>query len=474
MLVERVKPEAVEWVPHDYQKNAIKFLLEHACAGLFLDPGLGKTSISLAAFKILKNMLMARGALVVAPLRVCYSVWPREVSKWEGFEHLKVVVLHGGQKEQALKEKADIYVINPEGLEWLFSNNRFKMLDVDTLIIDESSKFKHTNTRRYKTLKPVLHKFARRWILTGTPAPNGLLDLFGQIYILDMGRSFSPYITKFRQEFFTQTGFGGYTWVPKRGTEERIHELLRPLVLRLEARDYLKLPQLVNDFIEVELPPKARKIYDDLENIMMAELENAEIVTALSAAAASMKCRQVANGGIYRQLEVAPATASEEWEHLHNEKTAALCDLVDELNGQPVLVAYEFRHDLDRIRRALPKAVYAADYSAKKFPEIEAAWNAGEIDVLVGQPQSVGHGLNLQGRNAEHVCWYSQIWDLEVYEQFIQRVLRQGNKALRVFVHHIVAKNTVDQAVIRALKGKAKVQNRLLAALKDYRQERVK
>ena len=474
MLVERVKPEAVEWVPHDYQKNAIKFLLEHACAGLFLDPGLGKTSISLAAFKILKNKLMARGALVVAPLRVCYSVWPREVSKWEGFEHLKVVVLHGGQKEQALKEKADIYVINPEGLEWLFSNNRFKMLDVDTLIIDESSKFKHTNTRRYKTLRPVLHKFARRWILTGTPAPNGLLDLFGQIYILDMGRSFSPYITKFRQEFFTQTGFGGYTWVPKRGTEERIHELLRPLVLRLEASDYLNLPQLVIDFIEVELPPKARKIYDDLENIMMAELENAEIVTALSAAAASMKCRHVANGGIYRQLEVAPATTSEEWEHLHNEKTAALCDLVDELNGQPVLVAYEFRHDLDRIRRALPKAVYAADYSAKKFPEIEAAWNAGEIDVLVGQPQSVGHGLNLQGRNAEHVCWYSQIWDLEVYEQFIQRVLRQGNKALRVFVHHIVAKNTVDQAVIRALKGKAKVQNRLLSALKDYRQERGK
>lgn len=470
--------ESKNWVPHEYQKNAIKFLLEHACAGLFLDPGLGKTSISLGACKVLRSQNMFKGALVVAPLRVCYSVWPKEVDKWSDFSHLKVVVLHGSQKESALNEKADLYVINPEGLEWLFSNGRSKTLfsSVDTLIVDESTRFKHCATRRFKTLKPFLHKFARRWILTGTPAPNGLMDLFGQIYILDMGRSFTPYISKFRQEFFFQTGFGGYTWVPKTDTENRIHELLNPLVLRLEARDYLKLPKLVTTpqtDIVVVLPPAARKIYDEMETEMMAVLEGMEIVTAMSAAAASMKCRQIANGGIYRQLDVDPATRSERWQPIHDAKTDALEELFEGLNGQQLLVAYEFNHDLDRIRKRFPKATYAVDYSAKKFPEIEAAWNAGEISMLVAQPQSVGHGLNLQGGNAQHICWYSQIWDLETYDQFILRILRQGNKSSHVFVHHIIAENTVDRAVIRSLRRKAGVQNRLLDSLKEYRKERL-
>lgn len=459
---------SIPWNPHDYQKKAIKFLLEHAAAGLFLDPGLGKTSITLAAIKILKAKGLLERALIVAPLRVCYTVWPREVEKWTDFGNLKVVVLHGGKKEQALKEKADIYVINPEGLEWLCSNNRLKALGVDTLVIDESSKFKHTGTRRFKTLKPTLAKFRRRWILTGTPAPNGLMDLFGQVYILDLGRALNPYITKFRAEFFDPIGYGGYTWVPKPDTESRITELLKPLTLRLAAEDYLKLPELVENNIYVDLPPGARRVYDELESQMLATLDSLDVVTAMSAAAASIKCRQVANGGIFLQLDETPAVHSDKWKNLHNAKTEAVVDLIEELNGQPVLIAYDFEHDRDRLRKALPNCVFASDYSAKKFSDVERAWNAGEISELAGHPMSLGHGLNLQAVG-QHVIWHSMTWDLELYLQFIRRILRQGNRHKRVFCHHILARGTVDMAMARAMKVKTNNQNKLLNALNEYR-----
>lgn len=459
-----------DWKPHKYQKNAIKFLLEHAAAGLFLDPGLGKTSIVLGATKILKEQGLLNRVLVIAPLRVCYGVWPAEAQKWNDFHGLKVVVLHGKDKELALRQEADIYVINPEGLDWLLQNNRLKNLKVDTLVIDESSKFKHTQTRRFKSLKPTLNKFARRWILTGTPAPNGLMDLFGQIYILDLGRAFTPYITKFRLEFFNSIGFGGYTYVPKPGSEERIHELIRPLTLRLEAADYLELPQLIENYIHVELPPKVRKTYTEMEEILFAMLDNGELAIAQTAAAASMKCRQIANGGIYKNLDYTPAVRSDAWQNLHMEKANATLDLVEELNGQPLLVAYDFEHDRARLLEVLGKDTpyIGGGVSAKRGAEIEAAWNRGEIPVLLAHPQAAGHGLNLQG-SCHHVLWHSLTWDLELYEQFNKRVLRQGNKFSHVTIHHLVAKNTIDEVMVRAVKGKAKVQNRLLLALKDYR-----
>ena len=463
-----------DWKPHDYQKKAIKFLLEHAAAGLFLDPGLGKTSIVLGAVKILKSQKLLFKTLVIAPLRVCYGVWPAEAQKWNDFHDLKMVVLHGKDKELALKQEADIYVINPEGLDWLLSNNRLKSLKIDTLVIDESSKFKHTQTKRFKQLKPLLGKFARRWILTGTPAPNGLMDLFGQIYILDLGRAFTPYITKFRLEFFDSVGFGGYTYIPKKGSEERIHELIRPLTLRLEAADYLELPELINNYIYVELPPPVRKIYDQMQEIFMAGVGEDKLLVASTAAVAGMKCRQIANGGVFLGLDYTPAVASDQWQQLHMEKNNALGDLMEELGGQQLLIVYEFQHDLERIRQLFKgrtDVAFAADYSAKKFTEIEQAWNKRELTYLVVQPQSVGHGLNLQYSFAQHICFYSQIWDLEVYEQVIQRILRQGNEAPHVTVHHIVARKTTDEAVVRGLHMKAGVQNRLLLALKDYASE---
>lgn len=471
--MEFAAPKPIAWNPHQYQKTAIKFMIEHGAAALFLDPGLGKTSITLAMFKVLKAQGLVERMLIVAPLRVCYAVWPKEVEKWQDFNGLTVTVLHGGKKELALREQSDIYVVNPEGLEWLTTDGRLKSLGCDVLVIDESSKFKHTNTRRFKTLKPHLTKFRRRYILTGTPAPNGLMDLFGQIYILDLGRAFSPYITKFRQDFFTPSGFGGYDWVPKWDTPDRINELLKPLALRLAAEDYLELPKLVENDIYIDLPPEARRIYDELETEMLATLSSMEVVTALSAAAASIKCRQVANGGIFRQLDHTPAVHSDRWQNLHMAKVDATLDLIEELNGQPVLVAYDFEHDRERLRKAIPHAIFASDYSAKKFLDIERKWNAGEIAVLCGHPQSLGHGLNLQGCG-QHVIWHSMTWDLELYDQFIKRILRQGNKNTHVFVHHIMARNTVDEAMRRALRRKDKIQSKLLNALKEYVAERAK
>lgn len=461
-------PKAKDWTPHPYQRKAIAFMIQQACAGLFLDPGLGKTSITLAALKILKKKQFMTSALVVAPLRVAHSVWPREVEKWNDFKELKVVVLHGSKKESALKEKADIYVINPEGLEWLLADKgkRLKALGCNVLVIDESSKFKHTGTRRFKLLKPVLGQFRRRYILTGTPAPNGLMDLFGQVFILDMGRSFGPYITKFKRDFFDPTGFGGYTFVPKEGTDERIQELIRPLIMRLDGEDLLTLPEIVYNNIYVDLPTPARKVYDELAEEMIAQLESLEVVTAMSAAAASLKCRQVANGGIFLQQDGQEFTTRRTWENLHAEKTTALADLAEELNGQPLFVAYDFEHDRERIRKHFPHAVIASDYSAKKFVEVEKAWNRGDIQMLAGHPASLGHGLNMQ-EAGQHVVWHSMTWDLELYDQFIRRVRRQGNQHAQVFVHHILARNTVDIPMLRALRRKGTIQSRLLDALKE-------
>lgn len=466
-------PVSKPWTPHAYQKKAVKFMIQQGAAGLFLDPGLGKTSITLGALKILKRQGMMSAALIIAPLRVAHSVWPAEVTKWTDFKDLKVVVLHGSKKELALKEKADIYVINPEGLDWLLTDNRFRQLGADVLVIDESSKFKHTGTRRFKALRPILSKFRRRYILTGTPAPNGLLDLFGQIFILDLGRSFGPYITKFKRDFFDPTGFGGYTFVPKEGTQERIQDLIKPLVMRLDGEDLLELPEIVYNNIYVDLPPHARKVYEELEEEMITQLESLEIVTAMSAAAASLKCRQVANGGIFLQREVRGALASDRWEDLHNEKVIALADLAEELNGQPLFVAYDFEHDRERIRKHFPKAIIASDYSAKRFVEIEKAWNQGKIEMLCGHPASLGHGLNLQDAG-QHVVWHSMTWDLELYDQFIRRVRRQGNQHSQVFVHHILARGTVDLPMLRALRRKGGVQSRLLDALKEIKKARGK
>ena len=450
----------MKFAPHQYQKKAIKFMLEHACAGLFLDPGLGKTSITLAATKLLKSRGMVDRVLVVAPLRPAHGVWPKEAEKWNDFSGLRVQVLHGPEKDKALARKADVDVINPEGLPWLF--NCVKKAGVfpwQMLVIDESTRFKHTNTQRFKQLKPWLGKFRRRYILTGSPAPNGLMDLFGQVYLLDQGYSLGQYITHFRNTFFDSTGYGGFTWKPKDNAEERIYARLAPLVLRMDARDHLDLPPLINNTLEVELPPDARAIYNTMEDLLIAAVQD-ETVTAANMAAAAIKCRQIANGGIYRDTDG--------WANIHEAKTEAVLELVESLQGKPAFIAYEFKHDLDRLRAALGKDVphMGGGITSKQQARTEAMWNAGELPILLAQPQSVAHGLNLQGVGAA-VIWHSLTWDLENYEQFVRRIWRQGQRE-RVVVHHIVAKDTVDETIMAALAGKDRTQRALLTALKQY------
>lgn len=485
------------WTPHAYSKKAVKFLLEHACAALFLDPGLGKTSITLAAIKMLKARGLLSKVLVIAPQRVCATVWPKEVKKWEDFNHFRVEILHGPGKDAALAREADIYLINPEGLDWLLQTKktkvvsaktgktttkievdvrRFKKLGFDTLVIDELTKFKHTTSGRFKALKMVHKTFGRRWGLTGSPASNGLLDLFGQCFILDEGRAFGPYITHYREEYFRTVDKNGFVWQPKPGAPERIYERLAPLALRMAAEDFLDMPKVVENNIKLDMPEDARSVYDQLENDLLARVSD-KVVVAANSAVASGKCRQVANGGLYLDREVTdmgialPKKGKREWVDLHTAKVDALEDLVEELQGSPLLVAYDFGHDLARLRARFPKAVFACDLNMKEFAQLEASWNRGEIPLLFGHPQSIGHGLNLQ-ESGNHVAWHSMTWDFELYDQFIRRVLRQGNTKKKIFVHHFIMRDTIDEIMLYALKSKNKGQQALFAGLQELARRR--
>lgn len=763
---------AVKWKPLPYMKTAVKFLIEHGAAGLFLDPGLGKTSISLAAFKILKDEKLVKRMLVVTPLRPAYLVWPLEVQKWIQFDDLRVVVLHGKTKAENLLKHgvADVYVINPEGLPWLMqqhgviSKNFFDVLCVDEcfprgtmvtttcgerpieslrvgdfvvtssgsqrilrvgarkvdvlvelelsngvklrctpehpvftsrgwipadrtqgeiiygevdlsdlqegvhgairndapaweekmllailrseadvvevhavsiedseveyvckqlrppgleqrsrvadrsqekdvediqglrtyvqsawwkwtwtvilrkiigdrtaqkiylelrnkigaeasrlsyelqsrlrrsdnkvsdrgrwceppqrgqtvegqkengqaerirvervtrlklrreedvfnlvvekcphffangILVHNSSKFKNTRTERFKLIKVVLGCFKRRWILTGSPAANGLLDLFGQIYILDLGRALGAYITHYRLTYFAPTGYGGYQWVPQKGSEQRIYKALAPLVLRMSERDYLNLPPMTVTNTVVDLPNKAYKIYKEMEVLLFTALDSGE-ARAVNQAVALMKCRQIANGGIYIDEDgdsddrsSAYRKSGRPWSKVHDEKTDAVVELVDELEGQPCLVAYEFDHDLKRLAAALPsnesrRVEIAANANTKeKLLELQRAWNNGQIQVMLVQPQSIAHGLNLQA-GGRAVIIHSLNYNYEDYDQLIRRVYRQG-QTKRVFIHRIVARRTVDEAIISALNAKKKGQKALFDALTAYR-----
>lgn len=493
------KPCGALWKPHQYQKKARKHLLGRDAAALFLDPGLGKTSITLDAFLELKAKGKARKALVVAPMRVCYAVWPLEVKKWAQFHGLRVAVLHGPGKDAALQSDADIYCINPEGLDWLMKPNKtrytvttadrrtgvvaprkrvkvtvdakaFAALGFDTLIIDELSKFKHTNTARFKALKQVLHTFTRRWGLTGSPAANGLMDLFGQCFMLDMGKALTPYITRFRQAYFYK-GYNGFDWELNDGAEQAIYRQIGDLALRV-GNEVLDMPDLVMDAIRVQMPLKAKELYRKLERDLLLDLDNGT-VTADTAAKLSMKCRQVSSGAVYLDPEMLASGllkvgAEKRWAEIHDAKIDALRDLVDELQGQPLLVANEFEHEVARIRRAFPEAVFAEDYSVRDWASVVERWNRGEIRMLVAHPASVGHGNNMQ-ESAAHVCWFNPTWNLELHDQFLARVWRQGNKAKRCFDHFIIAEGTIDELVYVTMQGKDRTQKALFAALKAYR-----
>jgi len=436
-------------------------MIKQACAGLLLDPGLGKTSITLAAATILKNKKLSKGVLVIAPLRAVYDVWPAEIEKWEDFNHFSYGVIHGKTKVATLHgPQKDFYFVNPEGIQWLSEellSLPVKDWPFDILVVDESTKFKSGRGPRFKALRKIVGKFRRRYILTGTPTPNGLLDLYGQIYILDLGNALGAYITHYRNNYFYSSGFGGYTWSPRETAMEDITEKIAPLVLRMRHEDYLTLPKLVNQYHWAELPPEARAQYKVMEEEFILEIGDETIISP-SAAAAGMRCRQIINGAIYTNVE------KKEYAVLHDAKIDLLKDLVEELSGQPLLLFYEFNHDRDRLVKTLGWPCIGHQSQKKDSVNIRL-FNAGLLPGLIAHPASAGHALNLQGACC-HVGWFGLTWNLEHYDQAIKRVWRQGNESLRVIVHHLCIRRSLDEVVMGALRSKHKTQTTFMEALR--------
>lgn len=479
------KPTGERWKPAAFQMAMVRWLVKHPAGALFADPGLRKTSSTLAAYLAMHKARGCNKALIIAPLRVGEMVWSHdgEIGKWSDFSHLRVSFVHGDHKEAQLKQDADLYVMNPEGLDWLCRcpgcehpphsagkcdtpkcecvekhATRIKPLlqrGVDTLVIDELSAFKHPDTKRFKLLRPWLGWFRRRWGLTGSPASNGLIDLFGQVYILDLGRALGPFITHYRHQYFLPTGFGGFDWKLQEGAEKKIYAKLKKLAISLRAEDHLDLPALLEQDLFITLPAKARSTYDELERELVVYLEQGRI-TAANAAVVSGKLRQLVGGAIYDERRKV--------HHIHDLKVDALVELVNEMNGAPLLVAYEFQHELDRIRKALGDVpAINGQTSSKAAIAAIKAWNAGQLPVLLGQPQAMGHGLNLQACG-HHVCWFTLPWNLEIYTQLNARLHRSGQKN-RVIVHRLITRKTVDEIVAKALTSKKRVQDCLLDAL---------
>jgi SNF2 family DNA or RNA helicase len=452
----------MKWTPYQFQVDAVRFLLERGGAGLWLDPGLGKTSIVLAALSILKQEKGLDRALVIAPLTVAHHTWPNERKKWhEDFGNLRMNILHGPEKLARLKNKnIDIDLINPEGLQWLFNTPNLPKWRV--LVIDESTKFKSWGSVRTKILRNNLFRFQRRWTLTGTPAPNGLEDVFSQVFLMDGGAALGRFITHFRNTYMVSGGYMGYQWFPRPGAWDEVAERLAPLVMRLRAEDWIKLPPLIYNTIEVTLPPEVRVQYDQLEENFLLELGDRNVLAG-TAAALQMKLRQATNGVLYADGGSVV---------LHTEKLEALVNLKEELGASPLLVAVSFLTEVDMIRAHFDTKNGTIPYlgggvSMKDRANIIDRWNKGQIPLLLCHPAAVSHGLNMQ-EHANHICWFGLTWNLEEYEQMIRRIWRQGQTE-RVICHHIVAEDTMDQPVLRSLSSKDKNQKALLERVRHFR-----
>ena len=467
--------------PHGYQKVAIKFALDNPYYGHLLDPGLGKTPTNLSVIKLLQSMGKINSALVIAPLRVCHSVWPKEAKKWKNFQHLSVGILHGPNKNNVLQEKHDIYMINPEGIKWLLTDGLHNKRNwpFDMLIIDESTKFKNPRAKRLRYLKTKLGKFKRRGILTGTPAPRSLIDLFAQIQILDEGKTFGKILGAFESRYFDPCGFKGKELKLKGGAEKAIYKKAAPYLLRMSAEEYLDMPELVINKVFVELPKDARRVYEELEKELFADIfsnDGNDEISAVNASALYGKCHQVANGAVYKDQDplAPPKSAKERGFHdLHNAKIDALREITDELAGKPALIAYNFNHDLEKLRhefggRAKKIPYIGSGVSGPEGDKLVDKWNAGKIDKFFGHPASMGHGLNMQDAGND-VIFFSLCDDFENYEQFYRRVYRQGVKGKQVRVHLILAKDTVDEVIFNRIVKKDKTQKGFLDAMRDYR-----
>lgn len=455
-----------------YQQRGVDFLKRRSRAGLFLDMGLGKTVITLTATADLLAHGVVTRALVVGPLRPVQGVWRQEARKWQHLKHLTFKMLTGNERQRllALNSQAQIHLINVDNLRWLLQVLRSRVKKhgwpYDMLIVDESSMFKSAKAKRFGSLRFQLKKFQRRVILTGTPAPKGLIDLWGQVFILDEGLRLGEKVDRFRQRFFSPSGYMGYGYKPDPGAEKQILEIISPLVLTMRAEDWLELPKVLEDTIWVDLPPRARTLYAQLEEEMYLKLENGT-ATAVSAASLSSKCWQMANGALILEDDAGKRT----WQAVHDAKLQALQEIVDGHSGN-MLIAYWFKHDLLRLRSMFPKAPAIADAKNERALErLQNEWNAGKHPVMLVHPAGSGHGLNLQG-GGNVLTFFSMLWGREAYAQVKERMGAARQVGLRdhVFYKYICARDTVDELMLLTQAQRFADERRFIRMLKEQRE----
>lgn len=446
----------MKYKPHEYQSYCIQRIINDKAVGLFLDMGLGKTVITLTAVNDLKyNRFEIQRCLVIAPKKVAEATWSKEAEKWDHLKHLRISKILGTESKRirAVNTPADVYVINRENVPWLVDHYRNDW-KFDMVVVDELSSFKSNKAKRFKCLtwvRPHIKKFVG---LTGTPAPNGMMDLWAQVYLLDGGERLGKTITAYRQAYFIQNTHGGNfsTFEEKQEATEEIRQRISDICISMKAEDYIKLPDRTDVVVPVELDSKARKMYDKFEKEMFLQIDE-DNLDAGTAAVLSNKLLQMCNGAVYGEGSVI---------EIHNCKIEAFMELVEAAQGQPMLVFYNFKHDLDRLKIALAKTKLTV--GELKSPKDIDKWNNKELNILLAHPASAAYGLNLQA-GGNHIVWFGLNWSLELYQQANARLYRQGQKD-KVIIHHLVVDDSTDELVMNALKEKSGTQEALLSALK--------
>nr|WP_296167929.1 DEAD/DEAH box helicase [uncultured Ruminococcus sp.] len=443
----------MKYKPHSYQEYAIKYIEAHPISALLIDMGLGKTSITLTAIRnLLFDSFEVCKVLVIAPLRVAKNTWTDEIKKWEHLNTLTYSLIIGNENERlsALNKKADIYIINRENVDWLVNKSGYKF-DFDMVVIDELSSFKNHQSKRFKSLMKVRPLVKRIAGLTGTPSSNGLMDLFAEFKILDMGKRLGYFIGQYRNTYFKPDKMNGpivYSYKPLPNAENAIYEKISDITVSMKANEYLKMPELLTSNYVVELTNSEKNQYDEMKKSLVLEITDGEI-TASNAASLSNKLCQLSNGAIYDD--------EQNIVEIHNRKLEALEDIIESMNGKPLLIAYWYRHDLERIK---------SRFSVREIKTSEdiSDWNDGKIPVALIHPASAGHGLNLQNGGSTLV-WFGLTWSLELYQQTNARLYRQGQKNT-VVIQHIITKGTIDEQILKALQKKNKTQADLIDAVR--------
>lgn len=443
----------MKFIPHDYQQYAISYIENNPVAAVLLDMGLGKTVISLTAlFDLCLDQFLIRKVLVIGPLRVAKHTWPSEIQKWDHLSGLTYSVAVGTEAERkaALLQKTDVHIINRENVDWLVNKSGIPF-DYDMIVIDELSSFKSNQAKRFKSLLKVRPKVKRIIGLTGTPSSNGLMDLWAEFRLLDLGKRLGRYITHYRNTYFTPDKRNGeviFSYKPLPGAEEQIYSRISDITISMKSGDYLQLPECVINEVPVYMDEKETEIYEQFRSEMVAKIKDTEI-DAANAAVLSGKLLQMANGAVYDEEKRVL--------RIHDRKLDALEDLIEGANGKPILIAYWFRHDAERIKERFSVR------EIRSSGDIDD-WNAGKIPAAMIHPASAGHGLNLQ-TGGSTLIWFGLTWSLELYMQCNARLHRQGQKET-VVIHHIIAKGTIDEQVMAALRKKEKTQNALIEAVK--------